>query len=128
MIGIAGVIRGVSLAVLPLLAACAAGGTRSGGAPSEPEAVVEVHNNLLPRSSVTVRAISAAGTRTLLGSVSPGQTAVLRYEQPAFQGRYQFVAEADGGGPTVRSPGMVLRDGVRLVWTLQTNTLLEARD
>jgi len=119
-------VRGVALAVLPLLAACAAGGAPGSGRQQSrrPEVQLEVRNNLVPARSVTVRAVSAIGSRSLLGAVSPGQTAVLDYEQPGFQGRYFFLAEVDGGA-TVRSTPVMLADGTRLVWTLQTNTLRE---
>lgn len=120
-------VRGVTLAVLPLLAACAAGGAPgSGKRPRQPEIRLEVRNNLVPARSVTIRAVSAVGSRALLGAVSPGQTTVLEYTQPGFQGQYHFLAEVDGGA-TIRSTPMILADGVRLVWTLQTNALREDR-
>jgi len=118
-------VRGAALAVLPLLAACAAGGaSRSGRNPPRPEIQLEVRNNLVPARSVTIRAVSAVGSRSLLGAVSPGQTTVVEYEQPAFQGQYYFLAEVDGGA-TIRSTPVMLSDGTRLVWTLQTNALRE---
>lgn len=85
---------------------------------------VEVRNNLVPPRSVTVRVVSTAGGRGLLGAVSPGQTSVLDYEQPGFQGQYHFLAEVDGGR-TIRSTSVLLGDGSTLIWTLQNNTLQE---
>ncbi|MBW3654948.1 MAG: hypothetical protein KY444_02500 [Gemmatimonadetes bacterium] len=115
--------RLVALAALPLLAVCAARepGTRR---PANAEVQLEVRNDLVPPRGVTVRAVSAAGARTLLGAVSAGQTARLEYEQPGFQGQYYFLAEVDGGA-TVRSTRINLADGARLVWSLQNNTLRE---
>ncbi|HYW06277.1 MAG TPA: hypothetical protein VE913_04935 [Longimicrobium sp.] len=117
-----GVLR-VMVAALPLLAGCAST-TNRGPAPTRMEVRVEVRNDLAPRHSATVRITSTTGSRSLLGAVSPGQTTVLSYQQPGFVGRYTLVAQVDGG-PDVRSNTVVLRDGLRLVWALQANTLRE---
>lgn len=115
--------RGVALAALSLVAACASGGTRTGGTP-DPVVRLQVQNDLVPPRAVTVRAVSAGGPRSTLGTVSAGRTSVVEYEQPGFQGMYYFIAEVDGG-PEIRSRTVTLRDGAELLWSLQTNTLRE---
>ena len=86
---------------------------------------IEVRNDLQPRRPVTIRAISSSGARASLGVLSPGQTRVLWYRQPAFHGAYRFIAEADGGGRVASIP-IVLTPGMELVWTLQSNVLRES--
>lgn len=115
--------RGATLVALSLLAACASGGTRTGGTP-DPAMRLQVQNDLVPPRGVTVRAVSAGGPRSMLGTVSAGRTTVLEYEQPGFQGMYYFIAEVDGG-PDIQSRSVILREGAELVWSLQTNTLRE---
>ena len=89
------------------------------------EVEVEVRNDLQPRRPVTIRAISSSGARTSLGVLSPGQTRLLWYRQPAFHGAYRLIAEADGGGQVVSIP-IVLTPGMELIWTLQSNVLRES--
>lgn len=106
---------------LLLLAACAAGAGRNREVAS-PEVVFEIHNDLNPPRALTVRLLAQTGPRTLLGSVSPGQTRTLRFRESAYHGQYRLVAE---GGPRgeVTSTTFSLAPGERVVWRLQNNTI-----
>lgn len=106
---------------LLLLAACAAGAAR-GGPVRAREVVFEIHNDFNPPRALTVRLVAQTGTRTILGSVSPGQTRSLRFEDSAYHGLYRLVAE---GGPRgeVTSTTFSLSPGTRIVWSVQNNTI-----
>jgi outer membrane biogenesis lipoprotein LolB len=105
---------------LLLLTACASG-TRSRRVTGD-EVSVEVQNDLLPRTAVTVRVISSSGARRLIGAVSPGQTRMFRFEQQVFLGSYRLVAESNEGVQVVSIP-MVLSSGLRVIWVLRNNIL-----
>lgn len=110
------------LAVLLLIVAACAAGTRKSGAGMGDEAFLEVRNDLVPGRSITVRAVSSSGARVLIGTLSPNQTRVLRFQQPNFAGSYRFVAELDGSGQIGSNP-IALTPGDRIVWMLRNNLL-----
>jgi hypothetical protein len=65
---------------------------------------------------------SRSGTRTFLGSVSPGQTKSFTFDEPLFEPAYQLVAETQGGAD-VTSRVFELYPMAAVVWTLQTNVI-----
>lgn len=108
---------------LLLVAACAAGRGSGGAAPeSENVIAITVRNNLTPRTLVTVRVFSRSGTRTFLGTVSPGQTKSFTFEESLFEPAYQLVAETQGGAD-VSSRLFELYPMAAVIWTLQTNVI-----
>lgn len=116
-------VRGGALVALLLTAACASGGTRT-NRQERAVAHVQVENNVLPPRGATIRVVSVSGPRAILGVVSAGRTTGFSYDQAGFQGMYFLLAEVDGGA-SVRSRNIALRDGSRLRWELQTNSLTE---
>lgn len=106
---------------LLLLAACAAGAGRTRQV-AGPEVIFEVHNDLNPARALTIRLVAQTGARSILGSVSPGQTRNLRFEDSAYHGLYRLVAE---GGPwgDISSTSFSLAEGRRVIWMLQHNTI-----
>jgi hypothetical protein len=111
---------------LPLLLGCAAGSAASGPrAPSPADArtiIVQVNNNLTPRSVVTVRVEAVSGARVTLGSVPPGGIRQLRLKETVFTTAFQLVAlRADGS--TVTSRAFQLSPRALVIWSLRTNAL-----
>lgn len=104
------------VAALSLIAACASAGGRS----ARSEVRIEVRNDLVPATSIVVRAVGG-GRRSLLGDVPPAGERELRFRDD-FRGAYVLVARA-ARGVTVTSPRVPLRDGDRLVWQLSNNVL-----
>lgn len=102
-----------------LMLAAAVAGCATTGAGAEGETVLIVENNLLPPTSLTVRAIPDSGTRLLVGLVDPGETARLRF-RAGMSGQYRFVAEAGGGQSVVSNPISVVR-GDTLRWDIRSN-------
>lgn len=96
---------------------------------------IEIQNDLVPRRGVTVRLVSEAGTRLILGSVSPGQTRSLSLRREGLRGAYHFTASRDGGSrgasADLSSTKVALAPGSTTVfWRLSTNflTVTEATD
>jgi hypothetical protein len=118
-------LAGVYLVVALLLsAACASGGQ----VPDTDEALgsqvilVEVQNNLAIRQSVTVRIARRSGGVTTLGSVAPGRTQTLRFEEGALESAYVLHARKDDGSEVVsREFSLYPNSSVR--WRLSNNTI-----
>lgn len=106
--------------VLLLLAACTVGGTGSRAGPAA--IVVRITNDLVPRVSLTVWMTSAAGTRTVLGGVAPGQTETLHFRDASYAGRYLLVAQAANGREFNSTP-FALAPGASVTWSVRNNTL-----
>lgn len=117
-IALPGFLLGLVL-VATLFSACAAG-TRQRGVAAD-EVIVEVVNDLVPGRAITVRLHSSLRGRALLGSVSPMQTARLRYRSPSLSG--QFRLEAEGAGGDMFSDYFSLAPGEQVVWSLRNNTV-----
>lgn len=111
---------GLALLVATLLQACAASGaSRPGG---EEFASVRVRNDLRPATEVTVRLISEAGVRQILGSLPPQSTRLLQIDEGPFAGSFQLVAQAPDGRE-VRSRSFALDPFGRVGWSLFSNSL-----
>lgn len=111
---------GLALLVATLLQACAAGGASRAG--EEEFARVRVRNDLRPAAEVTVRLISEAGVRQILGSLPPQSTRILQIDEGPFAGSFQLVAQASDGRE-VRSRSFVLAPFGRIGWSLFSNSL-----
>jgi len=69
-----------------------------------------------------IRIYAQSGTRTFLGSVSPGRTKTLAFREPLLETSYYLEAERDGDAVvTSRRFELVRRAVVR--WTLESNTI-----
>lgn len=117
---------GLPVALL-LAAACATGRAGDGAGRSEEGYLVEVRNDLIPPTYVTVRVVSGAeGSRTLLGSVSPGQTRSFEFSGYALSGGYRLVAELSDGSDVVSRTFTLatMPPDTRLItWRLRSNSL-----
>jgi hypothetical protein len=107
------------LALSLLLAACASGAR---GRTSGSDVVVEVTNDLVPPTAVTVRIRTSDGRRVVVGGVAPSETRSLRYDESAYPGRYTLEADPSSG-QSVASNSFALFPGARVVWRLRTNPL-----
>jgi hypothetical protein len=108
---------------LLLIAACATGSRSSTDDESGPANVilVEIENDLARRSSVTVRIISPSGQR-VLGTVGPGRTVTLRYQESYVEPSYRLIARLDDGSEK-RSREFQLFSGALVRWRLSNDRL-----
>jgi hypothetical protein len=105
------------LALAPVLAACAS------GAPGTGERVtVQVDNDLIPPTVVTVYAVQtpATGARRLVGTVEPSTNRTLSFDAGFAAGQYVFVARTTAGREIVSNP-VSLSPDLTVVWTLTSN-------
>jgi predicted small secreted protein len=88
---------------------------------------VEVRNDLVPSSALTIYVVPETGARRLLGSVSPSQTKMLSFQEVSV-GQYRLMARTTDGQEIVSNP-IVLADASTLRWNLSSNilTILEER-
>jgi hypothetical protein len=115
--------RAVALAALipaVAVAGCASVRGRTTG-PTVP-IDVEVRNNLLLPTDLTVYAVDRAGSRTLLGGVPPNTTTVLRFKPLSFSEPYRLIARRALGRDIRSQSFSVLSDMTgRIIWTLVPN-------
>lgn len=110
---------------IPLLQGCSLLGKSTRG-----EVVnVEVNNNLQLRTAITVYALSDVGSRQLLGNVSPGSQATLRFHAAQITGNYRLVARvaSQTQGDYLVSNPVALLGGETITWDVRTNVVLVAR-
>lgn len=112
--------RAVAMVLLLLgLGACASAGAGAGGGAGGGTMLV-VENNLAVPTTLTVYAVPEVGTRTLVGTVTSGANATLRFDPIGAAGRYRFVAETTGGNEIVSNP-VTLSRGATIRWNLSAN-------
>ncbi len=99
------------------LSACASGGMGGGG---EGSVAVEVRNNLIPPTSLSVYAVPDIGSRQLVGVVQPGATRTLRFNPLGSGGQYQFMAETTEGRDIVSNP-LTISIGATITWDVNAN-------
>ena len=107
------------IAPLLLLAACATSG--AGGGEGNTVAI-EVRNDIRPLSAVTVRVGSTNGVRQILGTVPPGGTRTLSFNEQALSGQYRLTAETTDGR-TIESRPFTLVVAATVRWSLFSNTV-----
>jgi hypothetical protein len=105
-----------------LALALVGGGCATGSGTVGADAVgVEVRNDLIPSSAITVYVIPESGARRLVGNVSPGQTKRLTFDDFSV-GQYRMMARTTGGAEIVSNP--IGLDGVKTIrWSLSSNLL-----
>lgn len=98
-------------AILSLgLAACASGGGAAGEDPGgEPEAAgdevtVEIHNDVVPGSTIVVWIVPETGNRQRLGSIPPNGRNTFRYRPVTPSLDHRLVAEVDGASDERSNP------------------------
>lgn len=110
--------RTLPLALLLLgLGACASAGA---GAATGGDTMLVVENNLAVPTTLTVYAVPEVGTRTLVGTVTSGANATLRFDPIGAGGRYRFVAETTSGNEIVSNP-VTFSAGATVRWNLSAN-------
>jgi predicted small secreted protein len=82
---------------------------------------VEVRNDLVPSSALTIYVVPEMGGRRLLGNVSPSQTKTLSFREVSV-GQYRLMARTTGGREIVSNP-IVLGGARTLRWNLSSNIL-----
>lgn len=109
-----------TLAVLlgVVLAACATGGGM--GAGGEGSTALEVRNNLIPPTSLSVYAVPDVGSRQLIGVVQPGSTRTLRFDPVGAGGQFRFMAETTEGRDIVSNP-LTFSSGATITWDVNAN-------
>ena len=113
---------GVVIAAAVVIPGCASIHGRTEG-PTLP-IDLEIHNNLLLPTDLTIYAVTEARTRTLLGSVPPASTRTLRFKPVTFTERYRLVAKRAGARDIVSEPFSVGSDMTgAIVWTLVPNII-----
>lgn len=100
-----------------LLGACATGGTGAAGGGS---VALEVENNLIPPTSLSVYLLPDAGSRQLIGVVQPGATRVLRFDPIGASGQYRFRAETTEGREIISNP-LTISSGTTISWNVNAN-------
>ncbi len=109
-----------------LLSLSLAGACGSSTLDDTPVTSVEVQNNLVPATSVTVYAESSGGSLPMLGIVGASRTQKVSAN---LTGRYRFVA-ATAVDPTVRtySQHVEIVDDGRYRWDVRNNVLSRIGD
>jgi hypothetical protein len=114
-------IRPVTFGAALLLAACAPGATAR--AVAGDAVTVVVRNDLRPETAVTVRLVSSAGVRLVLGSVPPNASRTMTADNQRFAGQYRLVVEG-ADGREVQSSAFTLLPNARVTWGLFANSLV----
>lgn len=109
----------VGVVLLIAATGCASAGMGAGG---ERTVAVEVENNLIPPTSLSVFAVPETGTRRLIGVVEPSTTETLRFDPVAAGGQYVFVAESTAGAEIVSDP-VTITEPMVMNWDLAANII-----
>lgn len=112
----------VAIPAIVLMACASVGSGRSEG-PTNPVDVV-VKNNLLMPTDITIYAISVDGSRTLLGSVHPLDSATFSFKPSAFSQQYRLLA-IRSGRRSIRSEvfSVTSTNTGRITWTMIPNII-----
>jgi heme/copper-type cytochrome/quinol oxidase subunit 2 len=106
--------RWLAMILVAFVAACA-----SRGGTGEGSTTVQVENNVIPSTLVTVWAVPEIGTRVRLGDVLPGQTKALSFNA-TVAGQYRLLARTTSGAELVSNP-IFIGSGDTLVWDMSAN-------
>lgn len=120
------ILRNATLLALSVsaLTACASGGGAATDEALPGEGVaVQVENNLIPPTSLTIWLVSTTGARELLGTVSPSETKTLAATEARFGGDYRLVAETTAGRELASREFFVGDDTTGVEWDLNANMI-----
>jgi hypothetical protein len=106
---------------LALIALTVMGGCASGGEGGGEPVLVEVQNDLVPPSALTIYLLPEVGARRLLGNVSPSETATLQFSESTV-GQVRLVARTTAGTEIVSNP-VTFGSASTLEWDLSSNIL-----
>lgn len=119
--GFSGMLRyGLAATICVALAACAGSGAGGTGEPQPGGSgiTIEVNNDMVPPSSITVFMVPETGSRRRLGSVAPGGRERFSYV-PVAQGLdHRLRAEASGGDNAETNPFILSSDVTRVQWNV----------
>jgi hypothetical protein len=102
--------------VLLVMSGCASGHR----AANDVDTIIDVTNNLIPPTTVSVILQPRAGIDRNLGEVFSNRTQALHYVGMPLQGEYQLIAEV-ANGRRLYSVIVVLTNATRVHWDLQRN-------
>lgn len=112
-------------AVIPamVLLACASAGSGKSEGSTVPVDVV-VKNNLLVPTDLTIYAVTVDGSRVLLGSVHPQDSATFSFKPSAFSQQYHLLALRSGRS-SIRSEVFSVNSSNtgRITWTMIPNII-----
>ncbi len=101
------------------LVGCASGPRRNPD--TDPRAIaIEVDNNLIPASALTVWAVPDGGTQMLVGNVGPSERKTLRYLPTTRALNFRLRARMTGGQDRLSNP-ITMIEGARVTWNVQSN-------
>lgn len=117
-----------ALALLVAAGGCAptTAGAGGGAAPGS-EIRVEVENNLIPPTSLSIYATTDTGVRRLVGVAQPSRTVMLGFDPAGSSGRFIFEAVTTSGN-SIRSTPITLSAGETVRWDLNANLVNVASD
>jgi hypothetical protein len=104
-----------------MLAACssAGGGSGGGGAPGGSGVAIEVTNDVVPPTTVTVWIVPETGSRRRLGTISPNGVQTFNFNPGIRSMEHHLVAEVSGGSDQGSNPFVL--EGVQSVrWSVSS--------
>lgn len=109
----------LALFAVVLLAGCASTSESDGAA----DVAVEVQNDLVPPTSLTVWMVPTVGGRDMLGVVPPGATQTLEFNMTSASGEYRLQAETTAGEEIWSYPFILSESDAAVVWDLSANSI-----
>lgn len=110
----------LALSIIILTGGCATGGMQE--SPAE-EVAVQVNNNTIPPTSLTISVITEGGQQQLLGVMDPSSTSTFTYNPTALRSaQFHLVGETTAGGEIVSRPFSLI-DATAVEWDVDLNTI-----
>ncbi len=110
----------LALIAIFLIGGCASTGENSGVA----DVQVEVVNDLIPPTSLSIWVVPSIGGRDMLGSVPPGATRTLGYNMVTASGEYRLQGETTAGDEIWSNPFILSESDATVVWDLSANSIV----
>lgn len=111
----------VALLLATTGAACASAG--GGQVVEDPDVTIEVENNLVPPTAVTILVSAATRPEQVLGPVNSQETERFQLRTAVIPGRYRLVAERADGARIFSRVIQVVSDGTTVEWDLELNLI-----
>lgn len=108
-----------ALLAFVLIAGCASTSETEGAA----DVPVEVRNNLIPPTSLTVWMVPTVGGRDMLGVVPPGATQTLGFNMFSASGEYRLQAQTTAGEEIWSYPFILSESDAAVIWDLSANNI-----
>ena len=112
--------------MLVLSAGCAASAGAGAGEMDAADGdgiAVQINNNVIPPTAITVYAVPETGARQLLGNMSPSANQTFRYNPVGLaSGQFRLVAQPTAGGEIASRP-FTLVNVSAVEWDMNLNTI-----